>query len=99
MRHHRADCSSGQASGPRPDKQPHVRYNLRKQERHLGERDLLISIFVVVALLVALVALPVAAQGTRRSAFIVWGAIGLICLVGIILAIRLATGSSPFFFG
>ncbi len=54
---------------------------------------------MVVALLVALVALPVAAQGTRRSAFIVWGAIGLICLVGIILAIRLATGSSPFFFG
>lgn len=52
---------------------------------------------MVVALLVALVALPVAAQGTRRSAFIVWGAIGVICVVGLILAVQLALGSNPFF--
>ncbi len=60
---------------------------------------MLISIFMIVALLVALIALPVAAQGTRRSAWIVWGAIGLICVVGAALAYRLAIGQNPFFLG
>ncbi|MDA8344115.1 MAG: hypothetical protein M0Z66_01390 [Thermaerobacter sp.] len=54
---------------------------------------------MVVALLVALIALPVAAQGTRKSAWIVWSAIGLICVVGFILAYRLAMGGNPFFLG
>jgi hypothetical protein len=58
-----------------------------------------ISIFMIVALLVALVALPVAAQGTRRSAWIVWIAIGFICVVGAVLAYRLAIGHNLFFLG
>ncbi len=59
---------------------------------------MLISIFMIVALVAALVALPVAAQGSRRSALILWIAIGVICVVGLALAYRLATSPNPFFF-